>query len=81
MLAIEAVEFEVLAEALSRSKEKLESLKDLNEYAVSFQMLMYNRANLPPQRLLQKQVELLQSALRLKYAQWNTRVRLVHLFD
>ncbi|MBO7743037.1 response regulator [Paenibacillus sp. MWE-103] len=78
---LKPVEFEVLTEALARSKEKLESLRDLNEYAVKFQTLLDNRPNLPPRHLLQKQVELLQAVLRLKYTQWNARVRLLHLFD
>ena len=61
---LKPVEFETLTEALSRSKEKLESLKDLNDYIVKFQSLLITTRDWRL-ILMQKQSHLIQSVLRL----------------
>jgi two-component system response regulator YesN len=78
---LKPLEFEVLKETLNRSKAKLESLKDFNRYIVKFQTLLDNRQELPPKHVLQKQLELIQSVLRMGYTQQNVRISLLNMFD
>ncbi|MBB6730694.1 response regulator [Cohnella zeiphila] len=78
---LKPVEFDVLAEALNRSKSKLESLKDLHEYVLKFQTLLDNRQALPPKQALLKQADLLQSVLRMKHTSRSARAHLLRIFD
>lgn len=77
---LKPVEFDVLKEALRRSKDKLESLKDLNGYVVKFQALLDNRQQLPVKLVMQKQTELLQSVLKLQYIHPHQRASLLNIF-
>ncbi|MFK7695154.1 response regulator [Paenibacillus sp. HJGM_3] len=78
---LKPLQFELLAETLNRSKEKLETLKDLNRYIVKFQTLLDNRQGLPPKHVLQKQVELVQSVLSMSYIHQNVRISLLNIFE
>ncbi|SDD40901.1 two-component system, response regulator YesN [Paenibacillus sp. UNCCL117] len=78
---LKPLEFELLAETLNRSKEKLESLKHLNSYIVKFQTLLDNRQGLQPKLALNKQIELFQAVLRMGYIQQNVRVSLLNIFE
>ncbi|PYI53352.1 helix-turn-helix domain-containing protein [Paenibacillus flagellatus] len=78
---LKPVRFELLKESLNRSKEKLESLKDLNGYVVKFQALLDNRQALPAKLALQKQVELIQSVLSMNDYRKSLRISLLHIFD
>ncbi|CAG7595606.1 HTH-type transcriptional activator RhaR [Paenibacillus solanacearum] len=78
---LKPVEFGGLLEALNRSKEKLESVRSMNPYIVTFQNLLENSQGLSPKRAMQKQEELIRSVLRTnalnKQARWN----LLHVFE
>lgn len=76
---LKPVQFEQLRETLNRSKEKLESLKALNGYIVKFQTLLDNRQGLPVKLVLQKQVELVRSVLKMNDK--NVRTSLLHIFQ
>lgn len=78
---LKPVEFELMKEALHRSKEKLESLKDLNGYIVKFQALLDNRQSLPAKLALQKQLELIRSVLGLSDYRKNMRISLLNVFE
>ncbi len=78
---LKPVEFETLAEALSRSKEKLETLRDLNQYVIRFQNLLENKQGLPPQVVLQKHSDLLKSVLQLHHINKNAKLSLLRIFD
>jgi len=77
---LKPVAFDILAETLHRSKEKLESLTALNPYILKFQALLDNRHHLPPTLVLEKQGKLLQSVLGMSDTLQNVRVQLLHIF-
>ncbi|VTR60153.1 DNA-binding transcriptional regulator AraC [Actinobacillus pleuropneumoniae] len=78
---LKPVEFETLTEALGRSKEKLESLKDLNDYIVKFQSLLDNNQGLALDTLMHKQSQLIQSVLRLNTLNKNARIGLLNIME
>ncbi|WP_168121778.1 helix-turn-helix domain-containing protein [Paenibacillus sp. HB172176] len=78
---LKPVEFQELRDTLHRSKEKLETLKDLNDYMNKFQSLLDNREALAPKQVMQKQSELIQSVLKLNVLNKNARVSLLNIFD
>jgi len=78
---LKPLEFEMLTEALNRSKDKLESLKDLNNYIVKFQCLLENSQGLPLDTIMQKQRQLIQSILRLQVLNNNARAGLLNIMD
>jgi two-component system response regulator YesN len=78
---LKPVEFASFVNALNRSKEKLETLRDLNQYVVRFQNLLENKQGLSPQAVLQKQSDLLKSILQLNLFNKNARVSLLQIID
>lgn len=78
---LKPVEFQVLKETLHRSKEKLESLKDLNRYIIKFQSLLDNSQGIAPKLAMQKQLDLVKSVLQLNYLNKNARVGLLNIFE
>jgi two-component system response regulator YesN len=78
---LKPLQFELLVEALHRSKGKLESLKDLNGYIVKFQALLDNRQGLQPKQVLHKQAEHIQAVLKLGYTRHNLRISLLNIFE
>jgi len=78
---LKPLEFEILTEALNRSKDKLESLKDLNNYIVKFQCLLENSQGLAVDTIMQKQSQLIQSILRLHGLNNNARAGLLNIMD
>ncbi len=78
---LKPVEFAAFAESLNRSKEKLETLRDLNQYVIRFQNLLENKQGLSPRIVLQKHSDLLKSILQLNQINKSARVSLLQILD
>ncbi|CAG7619099.1 helix-turn-helix domain-containing protein [Paenibacillus allorhizosphaerae] len=78
---LKPVEFGDLIESLNRCKEKLESVRGMNQYIVKFQNLLDNSRGMPPQWAMQKQEELIRSILRMNSMNKHARLNLLHIFE
>lgn len=78
---LKPIDFELLQQSLHRSKEKLETLRGLNEHVVKFQANLDLLQEGKPKLVQQKQTDLIESVLRLKNLNRNARVGLLNIFD